>query len=97
MSPLKETAFRRQQHRERAFALLQAIANGTGDVYDCYRGLHAIWCSINSAVPELRPLFRIPGVEPDGQLSVNAAFREEVRALAVRILPLFKETEMSPR
>ena len=48
---------------------------------------------MNSAVPELRTLFQIPGVEPDGQLRVHAGFREEVRTLSARILPVFKENE----
>ena len=93
MSPLKKTTRRRQRCRKRAVALLEAIVNGTGDVYESYRGLYGIWCSMNSAVPELRTLFRIPGVEPDGQLRVHAGFREEVRTLSAGILPVFKENE----
>jgi len=36
---------------------------------------------------ELRPLFAIRGIEPDGRLSVTEEFREEVLSLAKQILP----------
>ena len=35
-----------------------------------------------SAVPELRPLFRIPGVEPDGCLRITDEFKSQVLAMA---------------
>jgi len=39
-----------------------------------------------AAVQELRPLFRIPGIEPDGQLSVTEEFKGQVRSSAMAIL-----------
>jgi hypothetical protein len=39
-----------------------------------------------AAIQELRPLFRIDGVDPDGQLGVTDEFRETVRTLAKQIL-----------
>ena len=88
MSPIKKTALRRTQVRNRAGALLKSLCEGRIDTYEGYRQLYGFWCSYNAAVPELRPLFRIPGVEPDGPLSVTENFRERVRVLAIQILPL---------
>jgi hypothetical protein len=36
----------------------------------------------NAAVQELRPLFTMDGIEPDGLLSVTEEFREQVLSLA---------------
>jgi hypothetical protein len=47
-----------------------------------------IWCSQNAAVQELRPMFRLPGVAPDGQLSVTPEFEAQVRAFATEIMPM---------
>jgi hypothetical protein len=63
------------------------VAFGDADVYLAYRRLYGLWCRNNAAVQELRPLFRIDGVDPDGQLSVTDEFRETVRSLAREILP----------
>jgi hypothetical protein len=66
--------------------LLRGLASGSSDAYETYRGLYHLWCTQNSAVQELRPLFRIPGIEPDGQLSVTEDFKGQVRSLANAIL-----------
>ena len=78
---------RRREKRKAASDLLRAIVSGKAEVYAAYRSLYAIWCSHNSAVQELRPMFRIPGIEPDGPLSVTAEFETRVRALAAQIVP----------
>lgn len=85
VSPKRKTQIRRQAHRQRARAILSSIADGTLDPYEGYRALYHLWCANNAAVPELRPLFRMPGIQPDGILSVTDEFRTEVRALAARI------------
>lgn len=77
---------RRNASRQAATELLRGIATGTADVYESYRQLYGIWCRNNSAVQELRPLFRIPGIEPDGRLSVTADFQWQVRHLAASLL-----------
>ena len=77
----------RQEKRNAARDLLEGIVSGKTEVYASYRRLYAIWCSHNSAVQELRPMFRIPGIEPDGPLSVTAEFETRVRALAAEIMP----------
>jgi hypothetical protein len=48
------------------------------DVYEAYQGLYQLWCSHNSAVQELRPLFQMPGIEPNGRLSITEDFRRQV-------------------
>jgi hypothetical protein len=68
------------------------MGEGGVDVYEGYRALYGVWCSNNAAVPELRPLFRIPGVDPDGMLSITDDFRSEIRSLAAKILPLISNS-----
>jgi hypothetical protein len=82
---------RRRASRQAAKALLEAIAGGQADAYEGYRQLYGIWCSNNAAVLELRPLFQMPGIEPDGMLSVTAEFREQVASLAKAILQKFED------
>jgi hypothetical protein len=66
-----------------------------GDASMYYRELYSLWVSNNGAVPELRPLFRMPDVEPDGALSVTDSFRAEFRALASQIVPQMSEPKGS--
>ena len=94
MSPLRKTAIRRAKCRERAVAELKALIDAQSDAYQHYRNLYSLWCSNNAAVPELRPLFRIPGIAPDGFLSVTTEFKERARSLANELLPAFSSMEM---
>jgi hypothetical protein len=87
MSPISKIEIRRLASRHAAKELLQSAVTGETDVYLAYRGLYRLWCSNNAALQELRPLFRIDGIEPDGCLSVTDEFREQVRTLARQILP----------
>jgi hypothetical protein len=48
-------------------------------------------CANNAAIQELRPLFRMEGIEPEGCFSVTAEFREQVLTLAKEILPQISE------
>jgi hypothetical protein len=70
--------------------LLEKLISGDIEVYVGYRQLYGFWCSNNAAVQELRPLFRIPGIEPDGMLSVDDNFNSKVRGLAESIIPYFE-------
>lgn len=97
MSPLKKSAQRRIRDRERAEAVLKSLGEGSGDVDENYRTLYQLWCSNNSAVPELRPLFRIPEIEPEGTLTISEDFRRTVRSLASQILPLMSISKVSAR
>jgi hypothetical protein len=78
---------RRDNFRQEAREVLQEILGGGTDPYLGYRRLYRLWCANNAALEELRPLFRIEGVEPDGPLSVTAEFRQKVVALAEQVLP----------
>ena len=66
--------------------MLRGLASGSTDIYETYRSLYHLWLTQNAAVPELQPLFSIPGIEPDGQLSVTDDFRNQLRSLAIAIL-----------
>ncbi len=90
MSPPSKTSLRRAVCREEARLLLQRVAEGKEDAYIGYRQLYGLWIGNNAAVQELRPLFRIPGIEADGTLSVNHEFRELVVKLSIEILPYFQ-------
>lgn len=91
MSSVRKTTLRRAKHRNRADAILESLKQGTGDVYESYRAIYALWCSNSAAVQELRPLFRIPGIESDGPLSVTDEFKKTVRSLAKEIPALVSE------
>lgn len=72
--------------RQTAKELLRRLAASSSDTYETYRSLYHLWCTQNATVPELRPLFTIPGIEPDGQLSVTDSFKNQVRSSATAIL-----------
>jgi hypothetical protein len=74
----------RKPPRQTAKELLRVLVSGTADTYETYRSLY--WLFIESAVQELRPLFSIPGIEPDGQLSVTEDFKRQVLSSATAIL-----------
>jgi hypothetical protein len=74
----------RKPPRQMAKELLHGLTCGTADTYETYRSLY--WLFIGSGVPELRPLFTIPGIEPDGQLSVTEDFKRQVLSSATAIL-----------
>jgi hypothetical protein len=93
MSPLRKATLRRMQCREQAAATLKALGNQNGDAYELYQKLYALWCSNSAAVLELRPLFRIPGIEPGSTFSVTIELKERIRSLANEILPAFIHTE----
>jgi hypothetical protein len=77
--------------------LLQDLLAGKADEYEAYRRLHGLWCANNAALQELRPLFRMEGVEPDGLLTVTVAFRERVLATAKIILPQLQVDSSRPK
>jgi hypothetical protein len=95
MSPVKKSVQRRIQDRQRAKAILKSLSEGGSEAYEQYRALYKLWCSNNSALPELKPLFRISGIEPDGSFAISDEFRATVRALASQILPLMSGSEVS--
>ena len=74
----------RKPPRQMAKELLHGLMSGTADTYETYRSLYCLF--IGSAVPELQPLFTIPGIEPDGQLSVTEDFKRQVLSSATAVL-----------
>ena len=72
--------------KQTAKELLSGLASGSTDADETYRSLYHLWRTQNSVLEELRPLFRIPGIEPDGQLSVTEEFKSQLRSSAIAIL-----------
>ena len=79
---------RRDASREQAKVTLTAILSGSVDAYEGYRKLFVIYCSNSAALEEIKPMFRIPDIDPAGVFSVTPEFREQVRLLAEKLLPL---------
>ena len=88
MSPISKVAIGRARDGSRALGHLRELGAGSSH-YEDHRALYLLWCSNNGAVKALRPLFRIPGIEPDGQLSITEEFRKTVQTVASEILPEF--------
>jgi len=84
--PISKVELRRLASRRAARELLQNLMAGKADAYEAYRSLYGLWCSNNAAVQELRSLFRMDGIEPDGRLSVTEEFRGQVLSLAMQSL-----------
>jgi len=63
--------------------VLRAMADGSHDPYEGYRKVYAIYVGTSGLVEELKPLFRLPGVNPDGTITVDDEFRRTVIAAAV--------------
>lgn len=74
---------RRLQALERARQVLQTIAEGSRDPYEGYREIYGLYTGTSGAVEELKPLFRLPGIYPDGPIQVDDKFRRTVIAAAV--------------
>jgi hypothetical protein len=86
---LSKVELRRRAIRKASLRVLEQIVSGEIEVYIGYRDLYAHWCGNNSAVPELRPMFRIPNVEPNGALSMTEEFKAQVISIAREILAHF--------
>jgi len=69
---------------ERARCILQTITDGRCDPYEGYREVYSIYLSTSGFAEELKPLFRLPGISPDGTVTVNDRFRRTVIAAARR-------------
>jgi hypothetical protein len=81
---------RRRLHREEARQILEdLIAGRTEDIFVAYGRLFSLWNGNDAVLRELRPLFRIPGIDPCGSFAVTDEFRNQVISLASRILPFF--------
>ena len=96
LSPIRKVAMSRARVRSRALGYVRELSAGNSH-YENYRALYMLWCGNNAAVQELRPLFRIPGIEPDGQLRVDEKFRRTVQQIATDILTKFATTKAEDR
>jgi len=92
MSPPTKVSLRKASAREQTRKLLQAIVSGEIDAYVGYKQLYGFWCGNNAATQELRPLFRIPGIEANGTFSVTPQFRDLVVTLSKEILLKFQDS-----
>ena len=75
-------AARRAEAVERARQVLQQVVDGSLDAYEGYRSIYGIYLDTSGLAEELKPFFRLPGVEPDGFLHVDDEFRIMIRRLA---------------
>ena len=73
---------RRLRALEKARLVLEAVADGSRNTYEGYREVYAIYIDTSGLVEELKPLFRLPGVYPDGPITVDDDFRRTVIAAA---------------
>ena len=86
---MSKSALRRLADRRAAAQFLQDLATGKGDPYEAYVGLYGLWCSNNAALEELRPLFRIEGIDASGSFRITEQFRRLISSLAEEILLTF--------
>jgi hypothetical protein len=89
VSPTSKIKRRKSASRQEARELLESIVAGKADPYMAYRRLYILWCANNAALQELRPLFRMEGIDADSNIIVTSEFREQVRLMAMEILPQF--------
>ena len=89
MRQVSKVELRRQTTRKTSMKILEQMVSGEIDVYVGYRHLHAQWCVNNAAVQELRPMFRIPNVSPNGTLSMTEEFKAQITSIAREILTHF--------
>jgi hypothetical protein len=76
-------AERRARTLDTARGVLQAMADGIRDPYEGYRDLYGIYLGSSGAAEELKSLFQLPGISPDGFIQVDDSFRRTVVAAAV--------------
>jgi hypothetical protein len=80
------TVERRAVSMERAHSILEQMVDGSISPYDGYRLLYGLYASSSGLLAELKPLFRLPGIEPDGCLTVDDEFNLAVREAAAQWL-----------
>jgi hypothetical protein len=78
----RRSAQRRAQALEKAREVIKNIESGGLDPYEGYRALYGIYLDTSGMLEELKPLFRLPGIEPDGFIHVDDAFRHTVVSVA---------------
>ena len=86
MSPVKKIELRRRSSRARAKVILTEIASGKDYIAEDYLAIYSVYISNPAALEEIKPLFRIPGIDPAGNFSVDDHFNAAIKSLAVEIL-----------
>lgn len=82
----RQSAQRKFRALEDARIILEALSDGTPGPYEGYRQVYGIYLNTSGALEELKPLFRLRGVVPDGTFSVDDEFRRVVIAAAAQWL-----------
>ena len=90
MKQISKVEDRRHTIRKNSRVLLEQMTSGQIEVYAGYRRLYRYWCYNNAAVQELKPLFRIPSISPDGILSVTEELNAQIVSIAREILVAFQ-------
>jgi hypothetical protein len=83
---ISKVEVRRLATRKVSISLLEQMVSGEIEAYVGHRQLYKYWSGHNSAVPELRPMFSIPNISPDGVLSVTDDFNEQITSIAREVL-----------
>jgi hypothetical protein len=78
----RRSTARRLRTLVRARRVLQTIVDGSRDPYEGYRELYGMYVDSSGLLKELKPLFHLPGIYPDGPIQVNDEFRRTVIAAA---------------
>ncbi len=89
--PLRKSQIRRARDIERAKNILVAIVEQKVETYVCYRQLNLLYCSNSSGLAELKPLFRIAGVDANGTFSVTDELLEQIVAISKQLLVEFSK------
>jgi hypothetical protein len=86
MTSVRKIALRRQKSRARAKEILAVIASAKAYIAEDYLALYAEYVSNPAALEEIKPMFRIPGIDPGGRFGVDDHFNTTVKSLAVELL-----------
>ena len=89
MKRISRVESRRTATRQKVKEILGGMASGRTEIYVGYRQLYQCWRGNNTAIPELRSLFRLPGSSPDGRLTVDDSFKAQVLKLVKSIATQF--------
>jgi hypothetical protein len=86
MSAVRKIEVRRRRDRAQAKHLISEIASGKEYIVEEYLQLFGLFCSNNAALEDIKPLFRIPGIDPEGCFSVDEYFNSSVKSIAAEVL-----------
>jgi hypothetical protein len=76
--PRRLSTQRKARALENARNILHEVVDGKLDPYEGYRQVYSIYVGTSGIAEELKPLFRLPGIDPDGHINVDDAFRRFV-------------------